>query len=171
MVFIVIPIAGAAALLPSIIYGLGFTTSIMANGLAAAVNAWAVLCTLALGIHSDWVNERFYHIIVTCSVFVLLGSLPLAITATKPGLVPSGVRLFFLMMTSPVSATYPLTWAYRANTSKGTARATINSALTLTAYALGLVVGPQLFPNQDAPNYVPGLWASFGLYWLVTSFL
>lgn len=136
----------------------------MANGIAAGVNAWAVVCTIILGWHSDWVNERFWHIVGVVIFFTFLGSLPLVITAMNPTSVPPGARLFFLMMTSPISATYPLTWAYRANTSKGTARATINSALTLTAYAVGLILGPQMFPNSDAPNYVPGLWASFALY-------
>ncbi|KAI9014070.1 major facilitator superfamily domain-containing protein [Hyaloraphidium curvatum] len=165
MLFIVIPIAGAAALLPSIILGLGFKTSTQANGLAAAVNAMAVVTTLLNTWHSDWVNERYWHVMGTVSFFALCGSLPLAITATNPTLVSPGGRLAFVLLAGVISSSYPIVWAYRANTAKGTSRATVNSALTLTAYAGGLVVGPQLFPNQDAPNYVPGMWASFGLYW------
>jgi len=170
MLFTVIPIAGAAALLPAILVGIGFTTSILANAMAAVVNFWAVLCTLFLGWHSDWTRERYWHITFTVVFFSLCGSLPLALTATFPGTIPSGLRLLFVLLTSPISASYPVLWAYRANTAKGTGRSTVNSALTLTMYAGGLIVGPQLFPSTDAPNFVPGLWASFGLYFVGVSF-
>ncbi|KXS09039.1 MFS general substrate transporter [Gonapodya prolifera JEL478] len=164
MLFIVIPIAGAAALLPAILVGIGFTTSIQANAMAAVINGWAVFYTFFNGWHSDWTGERYWHIIFTVVFYATVGSFPLALTASNPTWVVPGVRLLFLLLASCISSSYPLVWAYRANTAKGTGRSTVNSALTLTMYAGGLVIGPQIFPSSDAPNYVAGMWASLGLY-------
>ncbi|KAI9011633.1 major facilitator superfamily domain-containing protein [Hyaloraphidium curvatum] len=161
---IAIPIAGSSALLPSIIQGLGFKTSVQANGIAALSHGCNTIAILINSWHSDWTNERIKHIIFTIAFFPLVGSLPLAITALNPSAVPAGVRLLFVLLAGLTTSAYPIIWAYRANSSKGTGRATVNSAFTLTAYAGALVVGPFLFPNKDAPNYVPGMFASYGCY-------
>lgn len=41
-----------------------------------------------------------------------------------------------------------------ANTSGYTKR-TMRNALTLMAFCIGNIIGPQLFQTQDAPNYTP----------------
>ncbi|KAJ3336911.1 hypothetical protein HDU93_001979 [Gonapodya sp. JEL0774] len=163
MLFVVIPIAGAnsafiilslsklwfagaAALLPAILVGIGFTTSIQANGIAAVVNAWP---PTQLGFNRVFASSLFFLPRVYLHRIPLSGHTEL-----------SAFKLISIL-NFPKDSTLS---KHFDSTAKGTARSTVNSALTLTMYAGGLVIGPQIFPSGDAPLYVPGLWASLGLY-------
>ncbi|KAI9023906.1 major facilitator superfamily domain-containing protein [Hyaloraphidium curvatum] len=167
----VIPIAGASALLPSILYGIGFTTSVQANGLAAAVNGFVVITSFFFPWHSDYVRERFWHSFALIAAGSLCGLLPLGIAASNPGLMPAGVRLFLMFVVTLATPAFPILMAYRIDTGRGTGRSAVNLGMQLTFHAAGTVVGPFLFPNSDAPNYAPGLWTCFGMFAASIGFL
>lgn len=77
---------------------------------------------------------------------------------------PPGVRLFgtFLAVFG-TQANIPATLAYGQNQTVRQEKRGIVSAAMITIGAMGGVTGSTIFRSQNAPLYLPGMWATIGL--------
>ncbi|KAJ3341139.1 hypothetical protein HDU93_005548 [Gonapodya sp. JEL0774] len=95
-------IVGTSNFLPSILSGMGFTTSVQQNLFSAFPSFWGILTYGVPAWHSDYTRERVWHglipsIICTISVALLVTAAKNPPTDTNPGFMPNWARylMFF----------------------------------------------------------------------------
>ncbi|KAF8211189.1 MFS general substrate transporter [Mycena galopus ATCC 62051] len=134
-----------------IIKNFGYTSK-QALILSTPGGAVAALSTLLCGWYSDKKSERMLPI-----VFALIPTIVGA--ALLIGLNDSGSRgglLFGVYLIGSFGSSLSTIYAYNAsNTSGHTKKSTVN-AMTLVAFAVGNIVGTEIFQPSDAPAYIPG---------------
>ncbi|KAJ7638742.1 MFS general substrate transporter [Roridomyces roridus] len=134
-----------------IIKSFGYTSK-QALILSTPGGAVAAFTTLWCGWYSDKKNERMTPIIVAL-VPTIIGS------ALLIGLAHSGNKgalLFAVYLVGTFGSALSTIYAYNAsNTSGHTKKSTINS-MTLVSFAVGNIIGTQIFQPSDAPDYIPG---------------
>ncbi|KAJ7744518.1 MFS general substrate transporter [Mycena maculata] len=112
----------------------------------------AAITTLLCGWYSDKKGERMLPIIFAL-VPTIVG------TAMLIGLNNShmkGALLFGVYLIGTFGSALSTVYAYNAsNTSGHTKKSTIN-AMTLVTFAVGNIIGTQIFQPKDAPGYIPG---------------
>ncbi|KZT36811.1 MFS general substrate transporter [Sistotremastrum suecicum HHB10207 ss-3] len=114
--------------------------------------AIGALTTLGCGWYSDKKGERMLPIIFAI-VPTIVGSAML-IGLNNSG--EKGALLFATYLIGTFGAALSLVYAYNAtNTAGHTKKVTIN-AMTLFTFALGNIVGTEIFLPKDAPAYIPG---------------
>lgn len=75
----------------------------------------------------------------------------------------AGVQYFgIFLVTSGCNATLPCVMAYTSNNIRGTWKRAFCSASLITMGGTGGIVGALVFRSQDAPQYLPGIYASIG---------
>ncbi|EIN10706.1 MFS general substrate transporter [Punctularia strigosozonata HHB-11173 SS5] len=110
------------------------------------------LTVLACGWYSDKRKERMLPI-VFCLVPTIVG-FAILIGLAHSG--QKGVLLFGSYLTGTFGSALSSVYAYNAsNTAGHTKKSTIN-ALTLATFALGNIIGTEIFLPKDAPDYLPG---------------
>jgi len=108
--------------------------------------------TLLCGYYSDKKNERMLPIVFAL-VPTIVGS---AILVALNGSDKKGALLFAVYLVGTFGSALSIIYSWNAsNTSGHTKKVTIN-AMTLVAFALGNIVGTEIFLPQDAPGYIPG---------------
>ncbi|KAJ7498996.1 MFS general substrate transporter [Mycena latifolia] len=114
--------------------------------------AVAALTTLGCGWYSDKKGERMLPIIFAL-VPTIVGSAML-IGLNNSG--SKGALLFAVYLIGTFGSALSTIYAYNAsNTSGHTKKSTIN-AMTLVSFAVGNIIGTQIFQPADAPAYIPG---------------
>jgi MFS family permease len=105
-----------------------------------------------------WLGDK-YRVRGPIVVFnALLGICGLCLMAwTKPA-GSQYVGVFLIAATS--NSTIPTVMAYQANNVRGTWKRASSSAILVTMGAAGGIVGALVFRSQDAPKYLPGIYAS-----------
>ncbi|KAH7920804.1 MFS general substrate transporter [Leucogyrophana mollusca] len=120
--------------------------------LATPAGAVGVVTTVLCGWYSDRTGERMLPIIFA-TVPTIVG-VALLIGFNDSG--QRGVLLFGTYLIGTYMSSLASIYAYNAsNTSGYTKKLTIN-ALTLVSYCVGSIIGTEIFPPKDAPNYIPG---------------
>ncbi|OCH93599.1 MFS general substrate transporter [Obba rivulosa] len=134
----------------------------------------ACITTLLCGWYSDRKNERMIPIVFAL-VPTIVGSAMLIGLNGKAG--EKGALLFATYLIGTFGSALSTVYAYNAsNTSGHTKKNTIN-AITLVSFALGNIIGTEIFQPKDAPAYIPGkiaimvllivqLFVSFLLRWI-----
>ncbi|KXS10323.1 MFS general substrate transporter [Gonapodya prolifera JEL478] len=158
--FAAMPAASGTTFIPTVIRGLGYTSSVQINLLSIPFNWFAFLGAIINGLHSDFTRERYWHIVFPLSI-ATFSSLITGIGSLRPNDIPTVVRFLFATFTAAEAWSFPVIWAYRANSVAGSTSSALGSAVVLLGNALAYFVGPFLFPSWDAPNYTPGLWTWF----------
>ncbi|KAJ6614320.1 MFS general substrate transporter [Mycena sp. CBHHK59/15] len=114
--------------------------------------AVAAITTLACGYYSDKKGERMLPIIFAL-VPTIVGSAML-IGLNNTGM--KGALLFATYLIGTFGSALSTIYAYNAsNTSGHTKKSTIN-AMTLTSFAVGNIIGTEIFQPSTAPAYIPG---------------
>ncbi|KAJ7700008.1 MFS general substrate transporter [Mycena rosella] len=114
--------------------------------------AVAALTTLLCGWYSDKKGERMLPIIFAL-LPTIIGSAML-IGLNNDG--SKGALLFAVYLIGTFGSALSTVYAYNAsNTSGHTKKSTIN-AMTLVSFAVGNIIGTQIFQPADAPGYIPG---------------
>ncbi|KXS11702.1 MFS general substrate transporter [Gonapodya prolifera JEL478] len=162
-------ILGAANFLPSILGGMGYTTALSANFMSAWPNFAAIFYYVGNSWHSDYTRERVWHgIIPTLVCFIGSALLTAAArnppTATDPGFIPNSARYALFFFTTFQTGAYPVLVNFRASTLKGSTEVGLGISSTLVCQAIASIIAPFLFPNSDAPQYVPGMTISTVLF-------
>ncbi|KAL4905041.1 hypothetical protein BDW74DRAFT_185179 [Aspergillus multicolor] len=110
-----------------------------------------------LMVSTSWVADRYRMrapILVFNSLVTLVG---LPIMGFASG---SGVRYFGVFLTTAgVNANIPASMAYQANNIRGQWTRAFASATLVAFGGIGGIAGSLVFRSQDAPDYVPGIWA------------
>ncbi|KAJ7129764.1 MFS general substrate transporter [Mycena epipterygia] len=112
----------------------------------------AAITTLACGWYSDKKGERMLPIVFALVPTIVGTALLIGLnnTGSKGGL------LFAVYLIGTFGSALSTIYAYNAsNTSGHTKKSTIN-AMTLVSFAVGNIIGTQIFQPSDAPDYIPG---------------
>ncbi|KAJ3340499.1 hypothetical protein HDU93_006967 [Gonapodya sp. JEL0774] len=160
-----IGILGAANFLPSILGGLGFTTPFSANLASAWPNFAGGVYYICWSRHSDYTRERVWHGIIPC-LTTTLGYAILTFAAKDPpsatsaGFISNNSRYGLYFLTTLQVGAYPVFVNFRGTTLKGATSVGIGISSLLVCQAIASIIAPFLFPNSDAPQYVPGMTLS-----------
>jgi len=120
--------------------------------LSTPAGAVAAITTLSCGWYSDKKGERMLPIVFAL-VPTIVGSAILIGLNTDGS---KGALLFAAYLIGTFGSALSTIYAYNAsNTSGHTKKSTIN-AMTLVSFAVGNIIGTQIFQPADAPAYIPG---------------
>ncbi|TFK75983.1 MFS general substrate transporter [Pluteus cervinus] len=134
-----------------VIKGFGYTGK-QTLILSTPAGAVASITTLFVGWYSDKKSERMGPVVI-CLSGTILGS---AMLIGFNGSGHKGALLFAIYVIGTYQSAISLIYAYNAsNTSGYTKKATVN-AMTLVAFAMGNIVGAEIFQPKTAPDYIPG---------------
>ena len=107
---------------------------------------------------TSWAGDKYRlrgPILVLNSVITLIG-LPIMGFASS-----AGVRYFGVFITTAgTNANIPASMAYQANNIRGQWTHAFASASLVGLGGVGGIAGSLVFRSQDAPRYLPGIWAS-----------
>lgn len=107
---------------------------------------------------TSWAGDKYRlrgPILVLNSVITLIG-LPIMGFASS-----AGVRYFGVFITTAgTNANIPASMAYQANNIRGQWTRAFASASLVGLGGVGGIAGSLVFRSQDAPRYLPGIWAS-----------
>ncbi|EJD53831.1 MFS general substrate transporter [Auricularia subglabra TFB-10046 SS5] len=113
----------------------------------------AALTTLACGYWSDKKSDRMMPIVGAIIPTVVGTALLIAFNGDKS---EKGVLLFGAYLIGTYGSALAVIYSWNAsNTAGHTKKVTINS-LTLFFFAVGNIVGTEIFQPKDAPGYIPG---------------
>ncbi|KAL2824421.1 major facilitator superfamily domain-containing protein [Aspergillus cavernicola] len=111
-----------------------------------------------LMVSTSWVSDKYRTrapILVLNGVITLIG-LPIMGFAKNPG-----VRFFGVFLTTAgANANIPASMAYQANNIRGQWTRAFASATLVAFGGIGGIAGSLVFRSQDAPEYIPGIWAA-----------
>ncbi|KAJ7068194.1 MFS general substrate transporter [Mycena amicta] len=114
--------------------------------------AVAALTTLFCGWFSDKKGERQLPIIIAIVPTIVGAAILIGLNDSGK----KGVLLFAVYIIGTFGSALSTIYAYNAsNTSGHTKRSTLN-AMTLVSFAVGNIVGTQIFSPATAPDYIPG---------------
>jgi len=114
--------------------------------------AVAAITTLFCGWYSDKKGERQLPVIIALVPTILGTALLIGLNNTSK----KGGLLFGVYLIGTFGSALSTIYAYNAsNTSGHTKKSTVNS-LTLVSFAVGNIIGTQIFQPSDAPEYIPG---------------
>ncbi|KAF2453398.1 major facilitator superfamily transporter [Lineolata rhizophorae] len=106
---------------------------------------------------SGWIGDKFHvrgPLFVFNSILTLIG---LAIMGYHPD---KAVRYFAVFLTTGgANANIPISMTYQANNIRGQWKRAFCSASLVGMGGVGGIAGALVFRSQDAPKYLPGLWA------------
>lgn len=107
---------------------------------------------------TSWAGDKYRirgPILVLNSVITLIG-LPIMGFADN-----NAVRFFGVFVTvAGANANIPAMLAYQANNIRGQWMRALASATLVGMGGVGGIAGSLVFRSQDAPDYVPGIWAA-----------
>ena len=132
--------------------GMGFTIA-ASQCLVAPPYTWGAILMYA----ESWFGDRYHvrgpQILLNC----VLGIIGLALMGWVSS---TGVRYFGIFLTTgAVQATIPQIMSYQANNIRGQWTRAFCSASLVGFGGIGGIAGSLIFRPQDAPEYIPGLWA------------
>ncbi|OGE47299.1 hypothetical protein PENARI_c051G11455 [Penicillium arizonense] len=107
---------------------------------------------------TSWIGDKYHMrapILIFNSLVTLVG-LPIMGFANTPA-----VRLFGVFLTTGgAQANIPACMAYQANNIRGQWTRAFASATLVGFGGIGAIAGSLIFRSQDAPAYIPGIWAA-----------
>ncbi|EEH20912.2 hypothetical protein PABG_03143 [Paracoccidioides brasiliensis Pb03] len=145
---------------PTIIQGMGYSGGI-ANLLSAPPVVFAVITAYSFALIGDKYHIRVPVIVAQC-VIAIVG---LMITAYHPKPGPRYVGIF--LGTAGCQGNIPAILAYQSNNIRMQSKRSVGSALQIGFGAIGGILASTTFREVDAPKYVPGLWITTGLQFLI----
>ncbi|EMD41075.1 hypothetical protein CERSUDRAFT_91831 [Gelatoporia subvermispora B] len=149
-----IPIGALGSFSNIIIKGFGYTYGLF-NVLVRpnASGAVAAISTLICGWYSDRKGERMVPIVFALVPAIVGWAVMIGLNGKPHG---KGALLFGTYLVNTFGSALSSVYAYNAsNTSGHTKKNTIN-AITLVSFALGNIIGTEVFQPKDAPAYIPG---------------
>ncbi|ORY02799.1 putative nicotinamide mononucleotide transmembrane transporter protein [Basidiobolus meristosporus CBS 931.73] len=163
---ILLPLYSLALLLPTIVRDLGFT-NVTAQLLTAPPYAFGFVFTIGMAFHSDYQNERGYHL-VGQSLLGAVGYLLLIVLRDTKALYASAC-----IATMGVFSCIPLSLGWLNNNMCGSTKAATATAVVISFGNIGGVISGQLYRKEEAPHYTPSHAVNMGMLLLtcIVSFL
>ncbi|KAI0347076.1 MFS general substrate transporter [Trametopsis cervina] len=146
-----VPNGGLSNFSNLIIKGFGYTSR-QTLILSTPGGVVASVMTLFCGWYSDRRNSRMVPIVFALVPTIIGAGLLVGLNSSGN----KGVLLFAVYLVGTFGSALSTIYAYNAsNTSGHTKKNTIN-AMTLVSFALGNIMGTEIFQPKDAPGYIPG---------------
>ncbi|ORX89998.1 MFS transporter [Basidiobolus meristosporus CBS 931.73] len=145
---IVLPLYSLAFLLPTIVRDLGFT-NVTAQLLTAPPYALGFIFTIAMAFHSDYRQERGYHVLGQSLLGALGYFLLLVLADTKALYAAASIA------TIGVFSCIPISLGWLSNNIHGSTKAATATALVISLGNIGGVIAGQLYRKEEAPHYIP----------------
>jgi hypothetical protein len=112
--------------------------------------AVSIICTFVATYIVGAIGNRSFMIALVCLPTILGLGLLLGLDAQqKVG------KLFGVYLLNACPAMLPMIYSWNSANTSGYTKRTMRNALTLMAFCIGNIIGPQLFAAGDAPNYTP----------------
>ncbi|KAF7331968.1 MFS general substrate transporter [Mycena kentingensis (nom. inval.)] len=108
--------------------------------------------TLFCGWYSDKKNERQLPIIFALVPTIIGASILIGLADSGK----KGVLLFGAYLIGTFGSALSTIYAYNASNTSGHSKKSTLNAMTLVSFAVGNIIGTQIFSPKDAPNYKPG---------------
>jgi MFS family permease len=139
--------------------GMGFSYT-KSQLLSSPPYVFAIIASIAGAWVSDKIRLR-WPVMVFQALTAIVGLLLVLYTS------PPGVRYFGLFLaTYGTQANIPATLTYGQNQTPRLEKRGVVAAAMITSGAIGGVCGSTIFRSQDAPRYLPGMWATIGFQML-----
>ncbi|KAL3441754.1 major facilitator superfamily domain-containing protein [Aspergillus insuetus] len=135
-----------------------------ANLYTAIVNLVAVPLYWIYPLHSDWTRERMHHFTLP-----VLASIPCYAVWTYTSSHTTTHNISYISMYGMaflgqlLLLSQPVLLSYRSATLYGAAEQAVGTAIAVAALSIASIIAPQMYPNSDAPYYLPGFSATVGL--------
>jgi MFS family permease len=154
------PTYAFAYFLPVLLRGMGFSA-----GLSQILSAPPTIFACAVGFGMAYLADKIQMrgpIIFVNSVICVVGLACTAYSATI------GVRYFgtFLGLAG-AHGNVPAMLSYQSNNIRMDSKRSVGSALQVGFGAIGGIIASTVFRTEDAPRYVPGLWATIGCQFVI----
>ena len=139
--------------------GLGFSYA-KAQLLSSPPYVFAIIASITMAYFSDKMKMR-YPFLIFQSLTGITGLLIILYAG------PPGDRYFGLYLAIfGTQANIPGTLAYGQNQTARPEKKGIVAAAMISVGAAGGITGSTIFRSQDAPQYLPGMWATIGMQFL-----
>ncbi|KAI8635436.1 MFS general substrate transporter [Xylariaceae sp. FL1651] len=146
---IVCPLYGVALFLPTIIKGLGYTSS-TAQLLTVPIYITAAILAVVIAYFSDRVGKRS-PFVITCMFAILIGFV-LCISTSNPGVVYAGV----FIATAGIYSSFAGNIAWLSNNLAGGYKRSAGMAIQIGLGNLGGAFASNFYRQKDSPRYILG---------------
>jgi hypothetical protein len=155
-----------ATFLPTILHVfLGFNTT-KSNLYAAFTYIFMIPVYPFVGWHSDWTRDRMWHYIL-CMVCCIPAYAVWLHTSIHPESKGTSIHLMALygmaFLGGMCRPAQPVLLSYRSNTLYGAAEQAVGGAATVASLSIASIMGPQMYPNSDAPRFIPAFAGSVAI--------
>ncbi|KAK5175461.1 uncharacterized protein LTR77_000600 [Saxophila tyrrhenica] len=138
----------------------GFSPS-QSNVYTAAVYFVKIPCYWIWSWHADLTRERMWHYILPVMAAIPCYALWTHVGAQQSFGGVSPLSLYGVAFLGDlVSIAQPAALAYRSSTLYGAAEQAVGGASAIAALSISSIIGPQIYPEKDAPWYLPGFSAA-----------
>ncbi|KXS12748.1 MFS general substrate transporter [Gonapodya prolifera JEL478] len=145
----VIPQLALNYFMPTVLTGMGYKGA-MSNLMSAPPNLYAFIIEIANAYHSDYTQERLFHIVIPATVG-MVGYVLLPISGINGW--SQGMRYFLLFVANSGIASAPGWYAWRQNMTVGSTAVAFVMGWTNSVVNIAGAVSPFLFPSADAPVF------------------
>ncbi|KAK4938214.1 hypothetical protein LTR10_021287 [Elasticomyces elasticus] len=147
--------------LPTILKVFAKFSSTKANEYSSAVYFAAIVVYAFWSWHSDWTRDRIWHYIIPAffAIPCFAAWTYVGVHQSFSGIKP--ISLYGLaFLGNLVSIAQPAALSYRSTTLYGASEQAVGGAIAVSSLSIASIIGPQIFPSEDAPWYVPGFAAA-----------
>ncbi|KAJ7368222.1 MFS general substrate transporter [Mycena albidolilacea] len=146
-----IPNGGLSNFSNIIIKSFGYTSK-QTLILSTPGGAVAALTTLLCGWYSDKKGERMIPIIFALVPTIVGTAMLIGLNNANH----KGALLFGVYLVGTFGSALSTIYAYNASNTSGHSKKSTINAMTLVSFAVGNIIGTQIFQPGDAPGYIPG---------------
>ncbi|KAI0091971.1 MFS general substrate transporter [Irpex rosettiformis] len=146
-----IPNGGLSNFSNLIIKGFGYTSK-QTLILSTPGGAVASVTTLFCGWYSDRRDSRMVPIVFALVPTIVGSGMLVGLNNTGS----KGVLLFAVYLVGTFGSALSTIYAYNASNISGHTKKNTINAMTLVSFALGNIIGTEIFQPKDAPAYIPG---------------
>lgn len=158
------PAYALAYFAPVIILGMGYSAAI-----TQLLSAPPVVFAVASALTVSWLSDKYRIRSPAIAFQCIMGIVGLMITAYHPN---DGVRYFGLFLgQAGCQGNVPSILTYQSNNIRMQSKRAVGSALQIGFGAIGGIIASTVFRQKDAPQYVPGLWVTTALQFLILGLL
>ncbi|KAK2779471.1 hypothetical protein FQN52_003758 [Onygenales sp. PD_12] len=138
----------------------GFSSS-KSNIYQAIIHFVTIPLYWTLPLHSDWTRERMWHYVILVALAVPCYGVWTYVSTHPDTHTISPITMYGMSyLGHMVSVAQPTALSYRSSTLYGAAEQAVGGAAVIASLSIASIISPQIYPNSDAPFFLPGFTAT-----------
>ncbi|KAK2808414.1 hypothetical protein FQN50_004799 [Emmonsiellopsis sp. PD_5] len=138
----------------------GFSSS-KSNIYQAIIHFVTIPLYWTLPLHSDWTRERMWHYVILVALAVPCYGVWTYVSTHPDTHTISPITMYGMsFLGHMVSVAQPTALSYRSSTLYGAAEQAVGGAAVIASLSIASIISPQIYPNHDAPFFLPGFTAT-----------